>query len=225
MASDTDSSLSRRERERQMRREAMLRAAEVVFAQKGYTHATLGEIAERAEFGKGTLYNYFEGGKEEMLFAVLDTVYDEVHDLVTSSFAGACHERSLRTCYHDMVTRAIAFYQEREDLFVILIKEAYRMCFSHDDEKVAYFQRQRARIVDALLPALEQAVAQGAIRDLPLHSVAHMLIENVDGLIVHRAVTTHQESSSACEHGTILQEPEQAADFLTAMLFDGIAIS
>ena len=203
----------------------MLRAAETVFAQKGYTHATLDEIAERAEFGKGTLYNYFEGGKEEILFAVLDTVYDEVHDLVTSSFAEACHGRTLRACYRDMVKRAITFYQEREDLFVILIKEAYRMCFSHDETKVAYFQRQRARIVNTLMPALEHAVSEGTIRDLPLHSVAHMLIENVDGLIVHRIMVNHNTQTTMCEHGFMLDEPEEAADFLTAMLFDGLGTS
>ena len=225
MASTDDSSLSRRERERYERRQAMLRAAEAVFAEKGYTHATLEEIAERAEFGKGTLYNYFEGGKEEIFFAVLDTIYDEICDLIAHSMAAEA-DASLRDCYHDLVLRALAFYQEREDLFVILIKEAYRMCFSHDAEKVAYFQRQRARMVDALLPRLEQAAAQGALRDLPLPAIAHLLIENIDGLIVHRAIAdTHPDRPNSCEHQAMLDDPKQAATFLTTMLFDGVAAS
>lgn len=223
MASDPDSSLSRRERERYERRQAMLRAAEAVFAEKGYTHATLSEIAERAEFGKGTLYNYFEGGKEEIFFAVLDTIYDEIYDLIAASMAQETGA-SLRDCYHDLVLRALAFYREREDLFVILIKEAYRMCFSHDAEKVAYFQRQRARMVDALLPRLEQAANEGGLRDLPLPAMAHLLIENIDGLIVHRAIMdAHPDSTDSCEHQAMLNEPEQAATFLTTMLFDGVA--
>ena len=53
----------------------VLDAARTVFAEKGYADATLEEIAQRAEFGKGTLYNYFEGGKEEILFAVFDDLY------------------------------------------------------------------------------------------------------------------------------------------------------
>ncbi|TKX68113.1 TetR/AcrR family transcriptional regulator, partial [Halorubrum sp. GN11_10-6_MGM] len=72
MASSSDPSLSRRERERRRRRQAMLDAARAVFAEEGYADATLDEIAERAEFGKGTLYNYFEGGKEELFLAVFD---------------------------------------------------------------------------------------------------------------------------------------------------------
>ncbi|MEL6613746.1 MAG: helix-turn-helix domain-containing protein, partial [Bacteroidota bacterium] len=53
-----DQGLSRRERERLARRAAMLDAATALFAEKGYASATLDEVAERAEFGKGTLYNY-----------------------------------------------------------------------------------------------------------------------------------------------------------------------
>ncbi|NNE70602.1 MAG: helix-turn-helix transcriptional regulator, partial [Rhodothermales bacterium] len=48
---------SRRERERLARRREILDAARTVFAERGFVGATLEEIASRAEFGKGTLYN------------------------------------------------------------------------------------------------------------------------------------------------------------------------
>ena len=44
----------------------MLRSAKVVFAERGFHQATVDEIAAVAGFGKGTLYNYFEEGKQEM---------------------------------------------------------------------------------------------------------------------------------------------------------------
>jgi len=226
MATDSDAPLSRRERERRTRRQAMLRAAEAVFAEKGYDHATLEEIAERAEFGKGTLYNYFEGGKEGIFFAVLDTIYDELCDLIAESVAEvpASGRVDPRTCYHTLVGKALDFYHDREDLFVILIKEAYRMCFSHDASKVAYFQRQQERMVNALLPMLQQANENGALRDLPLEAMAHLLIENIDGLIVHRAImANHPDRPTSCQHQSILDDPEKAATFLTTMLFDGVA--
>ena len=220
----SDSSLSRRERERRARREAMLHAAEQVFAAKGYEHATLEEIAAQAEFGKGTLYNYFADGKEEIFFAVLDTIYDELCHLITESVSETAHGTDPRARYHALVERALAFYHDREDLFVILIKEAYRMCFSHDADKVAYFQRQQERMMSALRPMLQQASEQGALRDLPLDAVAHLLIKNIDGLIVHRAImATHTGPSVSCQHQSILDDPDKAATFLTTMLFDGVA--
>lgn len=225
MPSSTDSSLSRRERERRTRRRAMLDAAQSVFAEKGYARATLEEIADRAEFGKGTLYNYFEGGKEQLLFAIFDDIFDDVHDLIASAFAvDRLDEASLRTLYHDYVVRAFRFFQERDDLFIILIKEAYRLAFSDDHERAAYFHRQRERMVNAAVPAIEAAMERGSVRTLPPHAVAHMLLENLDDMFVHRCLAERREEEDACvaDDLAMLHEPEAAADFLAAMLFDGL---
>lgn len=56
----------RRDKEKKARREEIVQAALRIFAAKGYEAATLDEIAEAADFGKGTLYNYFPN-KEDLL--------------------------------------------------------------------------------------------------------------------------------------------------------------
>lgn len=61
----------RRQRERAARRKQILQAAREVFMQKGFGSATMDEIAQRAELGKGTLYSYFKS-KEELYVAVLN---------------------------------------------------------------------------------------------------------------------------------------------------------
>ncbi len=45
-----------------------------VFRELGYERATLSRIRERTGLGKGSLYHFFPGGKEEMAKAVLDHV-------------------------------------------------------------------------------------------------------------------------------------------------------
>jgi len=62
---------ARREREKVARREAILRAAMAVFDDRGLLGATIEEIAERAEIGKGTIYLYFK--VKEEIFAALMT--------------------------------------------------------------------------------------------------------------------------------------------------------
>lgn len=52
--------MSRKERERAARRELIIDAAEQVISQRGFENATMDEIAEQAELGKGTLYLYFK---------------------------------------------------------------------------------------------------------------------------------------------------------------------
>lgn len=211
--------LSRRERERLMRRRAMLRAARSVFAEKGYARATLDEIAERAEFGKGTLYNYFEGGKEAILFAVFDELYDDIHAILCEAFAEeTLRDQSLREGFRELVMASFSFFLEREDLFMVLIKESHRLCFSENAEHAAYFQHQQERMVAALVPALEAAMERGEIQSLPSHAVAHMMLENINGMLVHRAMMNQHD---ACAD-SILHDPEQATSFLTTMLFDGL---
>jgi AcrR family transcriptional regulator len=67
----TQDSLSRKEREKRARQQDILKAARELFATKGFRDTTLDEIAHQAEFGKGTLYNYF-ANKEEIFHAIIE---------------------------------------------------------------------------------------------------------------------------------------------------------
>lgn len=56
--------LTRREREKVAHRREILEAAERVFAEKGFDHATVEEIAREAEFSVGALYNFFKNRED-----------------------------------------------------------------------------------------------------------------------------------------------------------------
>jgi len=230
----------------------MLEAAQSVFAEKGYARATLDEIAERAEFGKGTLYNYFEGGKEEILYAVFETIYDEIVSIIEQALRGPAHateaeaakaeaakadaaeldaaeqpaRRTLRDMYRDLVVRSFTFYTEREDLLIILQKEAYRMAFSDDRERARFFHSQHERIISAVVPAIEAAADADEIQHLSPEAVAHMLVENLNGLLVQRSLSRRAHADlDDCFGSSVLDDPDAAADFLVSMLFDGLSTS
>lgn len=230
-----------------MRRRAMLEAAQSVFAEKGYARATLDEIAERAEFGKGTLYNYFEGGKEEILYAIFETIYDEIVSIIEQALRGPARatkaeaakaeaaepdpaerpaRRTLRDMYRDLVVRSFTFYTEREDLLIILQKEAYRMALSDDRERARFFHSQHERIISAVVPAIEAAAGTGEIQHLSPEAVAHMLVENLNGLLVQRSLSRRAHADlDDCFGSSVLDDPDAAADFLVSMLFDGLSTS
>ena len=212
-------SLTRRERERLMRRREILEAARAVFAEKGYTNATLDEVAQRAEYGKGTIYNYFDS-KDDLLLAIFDEMYDETLALIHDEFSPELLEdRTLREAFHDFVTAYMAYFLERRDLFLILVKEAYRMVFSDDREKAGYFMRQRERLVGGLAPTLQRAIDRGEMKPLPVEAVAHMILGNVNGLQMHVVL----EEDASCDD-PLLHAPEVSAKFLTTMLFDGLVL-
>lgn len=221
--SQSPESLSRRERERRMRRRAMLDAASAVFAEKGYADATLDEIAERAEFGKGTLYNYFDGGKEGLLFAVFDDIIGEMEDLIHTVFRTERGEnQSLRDAFHTFVKRHFELIRNQQDLFLILVKEGHLMAFSDDSARVEFFQKQHERLVTTLRPVLEEAIDDGEIHPLPASSVANLLLANVRGMGTH--CTLEQRHCAGDEH-RFLDAPERAATFLTTLLFDGLEVN
>lgn len=74
------SRLSRKEREYQLRRAEILRAAITLFGTKGYHATTMNEIAKEAEFSIGTLYNFFKS-KEDLYFSL---IYEKLVELSES---------------------------------------------------------------------------------------------------------------------------------------------
>ncbi|HPE44916.1 MAG TPA: TetR/AcrR family transcriptional regulator, partial [Deltaproteobacteria bacterium] len=58
--------MTRKERESAFRRDAILDAARDVFEKEGFFNATMAQIAAKAEFGVGTLYQFF--ASKQMLY-------------------------------------------------------------------------------------------------------------------------------------------------------------
>jgi len=64
------------ERRRQQTREYLLRAAEQVFARRGFHGTTLDEVASLAGFTKGAVYSNFKN-KDDLFLALLESRYEE----------------------------------------------------------------------------------------------------------------------------------------------------
>ena len=60
------------------RRAQMIRGAVTLFKEKGFHRTTTREIAKASGFSIGTLYEYIRT-KEDVLYLVCDSIYDEVH--------------------------------------------------------------------------------------------------------------------------------------------------
>jgi len=71
----------RREREKEQRRNAILRSARKEFFEKGFRSVTVDSIARRAELSKGAIYLYFKS-KEEIYAQILLRDIDKFHERV-----------------------------------------------------------------------------------------------------------------------------------------------
>ena len=79
MSKEQAEKLPRRERERLRHREEILEAALELFSDGGYHNVSMQEIAEKAEFSVGTLYNFFNN-KEDLYKALMLSKAQTFHD-------------------------------------------------------------------------------------------------------------------------------------------------
>ena len=122
---------------------------------------------------------------------------------------------STRDLFHGFIERFLAYFLERQAVFMLLIKEAQRLMFDDAAHRTAHLYRHRACFADALARPIEAAMASGALRPHDPHAVAHLLMGNIHGLLM--AVTCAPEGESA-----LPPDPRVGADFITSILFDGL---
>jgi AcrR family transcriptional regulator len=65
----------RRRREREQRREDIIDASEKLFLSQGFEHTTMKQIANKAQYSKGTIYNYYNS-KDELYIAIGNKAYN-----------------------------------------------------------------------------------------------------------------------------------------------------
>lgn len=116
---DPNPSSTRRDRQIQRKRQEILAAATQVFARKGYASTTTKDIANEADLGESTLYNYFES-KRDILLAILE----ENHALFDTLFEmtqGLANRNSLI----ELFDRTLEIFSERIFFLRTILSEAW----------------------------------------------------------------------------------------------------
>lgn len=147
-----------RDRVREARRGALIEAAEQVFAERGYAGATMAEIAARAGYSAGNLYNVFEG-KEALFRAVVASRGELLLERLRSALAGAPR---LAARIDAFVEALVSFTEEHRAFFAIYLQRTNGLAWSTGglDREVLELE---AALEQELSAALEHAVEAGEI--------------------------------------------------------------
>jgi AcrR family transcriptional regulator len=111
--------MSRKERERQARREEILRAAEKVFAQNGFHATTVAEIARESEFAIGTLYQFFKN-KEDLYYTMMIEKIKLMYTTLQKEIEATEKFLEKLSCLVDVV---LSFIEQNVDFFKIFTWE------------------------------------------------------------------------------------------------------
>lgn len=200
--------LQRKDRERLAKRNEIVDAARKVFAVKGFRNATLDEIAERAEFAKGTIYNYFQS-KEELFQHILEKMFEDVHQIAESAIAVGEGARDAFRCYTEAV---IAYYQGNEDLLQIVAREMNRMQMEEDQARLNVIRNNITRIAGVLGGLLQKEMSKRTIIKEDPIELAHLYLSMV-----------HSRTMRCFFQGKNLQsiDATREAEFLNRLFFEG----
>jgi AcrR family transcriptional regulator len=172
--------VSRREREREGRRQEILAAAKAAFAERGFDGAVLEEIAARAEFSKATLYLYFKD-KHDLFYAVLEDGLDKL--LIRVKEIGS-RKLSPMARLEQMVRGVMAFTEEDRDFFRVLTPERAGMTESrHPDLKERVLPKLDA-FVDLAASVIEEGIRGGKVKKLDPRAAANILFGMIHSTVV-----------------------------------------
>jgi AcrR family transcriptional regulator len=178
----------RRERRKAVTRRDLLLAGRKLFSEKGLYDCRVEEITERADIGKGTLYQYFRN-KEELVFAVVQMGFADVARR-TSERAGNA------TRFEDIVSAIVeshlAFFRENPDLLKIFHQVRGMLKFNCPE------WRPLRRILGEHLEVLAGELRRGAPKQGLGHArareLANLLFGSVSGWLSVRMATDPRSS-------------------------------
>jgi AcrR family transcriptional regulator len=173
----TDGRVSRAQRQRELRRAAVLEAARSAFSQKGYHATSIDDIIEAAGIARGTFYLYFQSKRaifDELLDELFRTLQGVVRRIETGSGARPPVEQLNGT-----VGKVLDTLYENRDMARILLREAVGIDEDFDRKLADFYGRIEAMITSAL----RNGQAMGLVRSCEPQVVARAILGAVKEVI------------------------------------------
>jgi AcrR family transcriptional regulator len=176
-------SLGKTEQRRSEKKAAIVRAAAVIFAQKGFSGAVMAEIAVQAGIGKGSIYEYFES-KEELFFAVFQWVFEKTGSAAqvsVSALGGSASQRLLA-----LSETLMASWYQMKDMFSLVMEFWAASASSQMRERFKEAFRQayaEFRVIVSTL--IQEGIERGEFNErVHPESVAAALVGTWDALLL-----------------------------------------
>ncbi|MDD4954832.1 MAG: TetR/AcrR family transcriptional regulator [Candidatus Omnitrophica bacterium] len=111
--------LTRKERDRQLRKSDILRAAERIFSLKGFHEATMCDIAKEAQYATGTVYLYFKD-KDLLYFSLVE---EKIKCLIAAVKEDTESVDDAESKIKIFIARQLDFFEKNQDFFGIFLSE------------------------------------------------------------------------------------------------------
>jgi TetR/AcrR family transcriptional regulator len=172
---------SRKGREYLTRRAEILRAAEKLFAEKGFHGTTMLDLAKLSEFSVGTLYNFFKT-KEEVYYTLLIEKLDLFHSKLGTEINQ--HPHGLVQILA-LIEASVKFFQENQDFFRIFIQERSTVELSVGAAAGKELRKRYLVYIDLVAKVMTKAIKKGDIQKFNPVEIAYSLVGMLNSLCTY----------------------------------------
>ncbi len=184
----------------------ILSAASAVFGDKGFTAATVEDIARAAGVAKGTVYLYFPS-KTELYRAAFARNVGELRQRTLAAITSA---PDAATVIRAFVATKLAYFQEHRGFFAVYRSEAWADLGAGGALQAAIAASSEAQVA-ALAEVLAAAIANGEVRPVPTVAAAQAVFDLTRAVIERRL------------RGDAVDGSEDEAALVADLLWKGLA--
>lgn len=171
----------------EIRKGQILSAAEKIFALKGYTEATIADVAREAKVSEATIYEYFPS-KEDLLFSIPGETVSKSKERIefTLQFIRGASNRLRAVIYH-----YLWFYDTHPDyaaVTMMILKQNRKFL----EEKAYQDIREISRII---LQIIQEGITTGEFRaDLNPHLIRSVILGTIEHMLTRRILLGKPEN-------------------------------
>lgn len=155
------------------KKDDILQAALILFAERGYYGTPVSLIAEKAGVGSGTIYRYFKD-KDELVNVLYRTWKQAVYQ---SAMEGIDPDQPIRSLFRQMWERSVKFAMENREAFIFL--EAHHHGPYLDEKSQKLSDEFTGRFMDLLRVGQSQQI----INDAPVELLMAVIFGAFDEMM------------------------------------------
>ena len=157
------------------KKKKIMAAAARVFSEKGFHQARMEEVAQAAEVGKGTVYEYFSS-KQDLFAQMFQTGFQIYQQTLEQALRP---EMTVREKLEIVALLHLEFILQHQDIGLVMKQE----CDQLGDELKEFFHAARKNRIALLSGIFQEGVDQGLFRPINCQLVARLFIGACNDLI------------------------------------------
>jgi len=180
---------------RQENRETILHAAEAVIVRKGFSAASMDDVAAEAQFSKATLYRYFRS-KSELVFEIFAHFLEDLQGRLRDALN---RPASARERLMEWIAQAFRFLSENENLtrvflldrsfmrlLQIFVGKQSRQGTEEERRFLLKIKAERKEMRDGSRILLQDGMASGEFRQMDLEAGVTFIEAVIEGYFVEK---------------------------------------